>query len=195
MAVAGEPPDDRAQDPAAVEREGGHDVQQEHEGVRDRGEAQDDRDQRAGVEAQRRGVGELIAGQRIAERAEDQRQHERHDGAGGGDAELLARRDAVAVGAHEAAEEEQVDADHADPLAPRGERVPELVGDDRAEEQRRGEHRGDEAVAVAGDRRLERVAQDDDPEEQDDEPRRVRADAEPEDPRQGDGGAAAEHVT
>ena len=61
------------------------------------------------------------------------------------------------VGAHEAAEEEQVDAADADALAARGERVPELVQHDRAEEQERGDHRGDEALAGVDDRVVERV--------------------------------------
>ena len=62
-------------------------------------------------------------------------------GPANGDAELLAGRLAVAIGAHEAAEEEQVDAADPDPFAAGGERVPELVQHDRAEEQERGDDR------------------------------------------------------
>ena len=57
------------------------------------------------------------------------------------DAELGARRVRVAVHPHHAAEQEQVDARHLDALAPGGERVPELVQQDRGEERQRRDHR------------------------------------------------------
>ena len=56
---------------------------------------------------------------------------------GGGDAELGAGRGRLGAHVHQAAEEEQVDAGDLDPLAAGGERVAELVDDDRAEEQER----------------------------------------------------------
>ena len=106
-------------------------------GVGERGEASSTSTVVPRCEVQRRRVAARVAQHRVGDGAEDHdRQQQRHRRAGGGDAELLARRLAVAVGAHEAAEEEQLDAADADALTARGERVPELVGDDRPEEQR-----------------------------------------------------------
>ena len=84
------------------------------------------------------------------------RQQQRDRRPGRGDAELLARRLGVAQRAHEAAEEEQVDAADPDPFAARGQRVPELVQHDRAEEDERGDDGADEPLA-GGDDRLRRT--------------------------------------
>ena len=138
---------------------------------------------------------ELIAAERGADAEEQDREHERDGGAGGGDTELLARGLAVAVGAHEAAEEEQVDAADADAFAARGERVAELVQHDRAEEQERGDDRRDEPGDAADDRFLEPLTQQQNPQKQDREPRVVDADAEAEELEELEGGAAAEHVS
>ena len=61
-------------------------------------------------------------------------------GPGGGDAELGARRVGLAAHLHHAAEQEQVDPLDLDALAPRRQRMPELVQQDRGEEARRGHH-------------------------------------------------------
>ncbi len=151
VAVAGELPGDRAGDAAAVEWERGDHVQHEQRDVGERAEREHDLDQRAGGEAERGGVERVVAEHRVRGGGEDDREDERHGEACGGDAELLARRLGVAVGAHEAAEEEQVDAAHADALTACRERVAELVQDDRAEEDDRRDDRGDEALARVGD--------------------------------------------
>ena len=71
-----------------------------------------------------------------------QHDRERDQRPGHGDEELLPWRVGVPVHLHHAAEEEEVDAGDLDPRAAGGERVPELVQDDRAEEQHRGGERG-----------------------------------------------------
>ena len=91
----------------------------------------------------------------------------------------------VAVHAHHAAEQEEVDAGHVDALPARGQRVPQLVQQDRAEERER-RHDGDDV-----DRRLagvqglpQGVPEQVDDQEQDQEPRVVHAHADPEQAQQ-----------
>ena len=66
--------------------------------------------------------------------------------AGRGERELGARRARLAAGAREAAERPQVDPVDRHALAARDERVPELVRDDRGEEQQRPDGGGDERL-------------------------------------------------
>ena len=136
--VAGDLPGGRAGDPAAVERERRHEVEHEQHEVH--------RDEQRDDDLGRRRVALRREPRRVPERVRAGEQHRRAgataisssvtSGPGRGDAELRARRVGLAAHLHHAAEQEEVDALDLDPLAPGGQRVPELVQHDRAEERR-----------------------------------------------------------
>src|SRR4029450_12130350 len=112
---------------------------------------------------------------------------------GDGDPELLPRGARVAAHLHDAAEEEEVDPADRDALATCGERMAELVQEDRSEEAERGGDRGPERERGVAELVLKGVVQPEDEEEQDSEPRDVDADADAEDGRQASG-AATDHA-
>ena len=185
-AVAGGLPDRRAGDPAAVERERGHEVEHEQERVH-RHQEGDEQQRRVGraVPAEPRRLVEVgPARDRHPGRGAGEDDRQRHERAGDGDEELLAGRVGVPAHLHHAAEEEEVDAGDLDPRAPRGERVPELVQHDRAEEQDRGHHGGRVARRAAAQDLGEVAREDEQEQEQDQEPGGVDADPDPEDPSQ-----------
>jgi hypothetical protein len=94
------------------------------------------------------------------------------------DREVLTRGRGLALHQREPAEQVQIDPFHADTPAARGDRVAELVQDDRREQRKHADDRGqvrDRVGAVEG--RAKRPRQQVDHQEQDDEPAHVDTDA------------------
>ena len=96
----------------------------------------------------------MRADERQIDRETERDEQQRAERARRRDPELLARRLRVAAHVGGAAEQEQLDALHLDALAPRGERVPELVHDQRAEEQQHGDDRRQVGDVVRGVQRV-----------------------------------------
>ena len=193
-AVARDLPRGRAGDPAAVERERRDEVEheQQHVGGDEEAEPQLEPCRRPGAFEPRGGPEVVGAEQRHRGQPADDDDQQRHQRAGDRDAELLTRGRGVATHLHHAAEEEEVDAADLDPLTAGGDRVAELVQQDRAEEPEGGEDGHDEARLLVAELVGERLLQPEDGQEQDQEPRDIDPDADPEDRRQADG-AATEH--
>ena len=128
-----------------------------------------------------------------AEQERTDRDAERHQRPGDGDPELGAGGGHLALQLGHPAEHPQRDAADLDAVAARDDRVPQLVDQDRCEEQQRRRGRdGEGLVAVTGQHVLVAARQEPDPEEEHDEPARVDPDA---DSHHGDQmyGAAAAH--
>jgi hypothetical protein len=127
------------------------------------------------------------------DQAEDDHHH-RAERPGGGDAELRAGGRRLGAHPHQPAEEEQVDAVDLEALALGGQRVPQLVEQDRPEGQERGRHRGGVGSGVRPVQRvLERPLEVEDREEQDQEPAVVHAYPDAEQAGQLEGAAATRH--
>ncbi len=109
-------------------------------------------------------------------------QRERHRRPGRRDLQLLARGLRLAAHLREAAEEPQVDAGDRDPQAARGQRVAELVQDQRGEVPERAGH-GDQVGGRlrAPEQLVEVIREPVDQEEQHEEPADAHADADAED--------------
>ncbi len=92
--------------------------------------------------------------EREIDREADRDEHQRAERTRCRDPELLARSLRVAVHVGGASEQEQLDALHVDALASCSERVPELVHDQRAEEQQHGDDRRQIRDVVGGVKRV-----------------------------------------
>src|SRR6185312_874626 len=196
VAFAADAPHERAQDPAAVQRVGGDQVEEEHDRVHRHEEAerqQHRRDVRARAE-QRRVDEAMRADEREADEHAQNDDRQRRERSGAGDLQLLARAAAFAAQQREPAERGDRDAGDVDPVAAGGERVAQLVHDDRREQQQRARDRGQVGGPVrAAERALERARQQEDHDEQHDEPAEVDADADAEDARELNRSGTPEH--
>jgi hypothetical protein len=196
VAIARGAPHDRAHDPPAVERVGGDQVEDEDDQVH-RDEEPDRQQHRRDVRArgEQRRVDEAVrADEREAGQDARDDDRERRERTGPRDLELLARGAALAAHQREAAERRDRDAGDLDPVPARGERVAQLVHDDRREQQQRARDRGQVGGRVgAAERVLERARQPEDDEEQDDEPTGVDPHTDAEDARQLDRSGPPEH--
>ena len=135
VAVARAPPDQRAPDASAVERERGNDVEQEQRRV-DEAEPAEQRERGRRLEAAvgQRHIRDGPAAGEQGDRSEAQReQHQRDGGTGDRDLELLAGARRLAPHAREPAERPQVDPHDPDPQPACHQRVPELVQHERRE--------------------------------------------------------------
>ena len=168
-------PERRAQHAAAVERQRREQVEGEQEQVRHPEPADDPVDHVRQLEPR-------------GERDADEPDRERHERPGDRDPELGAGRGEHALELRHAAEEPQRDPVDLHPLAPGHERVPELVREQRGEEEHRGRDRADErAGAGEPDVPVLEVALDrPDDEREDDEPAPVDADLDPGDAAEAD---------
>ena len=181
--LARDAPDDRPGDPAAVEWERGHEVEDQQQHVPEqqpRERQQHRRDRHRSVE--RGGVDQPVGpdDRQVHDQAYEH-EPERRGRPGGGDPEVLAGSTGVAAHLREPTEQEQIDALHLDPLATGGERVSQFVHDQRAEQDQHGDHRGqvgDAVGAVQGCAKCSR--QPEDHQKQDQEPATVHPDPEPE---------------
>ena len=141
------------------------------------------------------GVPEVVgaAGDQHAEAGAEDRDHERHQRARRPRPGTRRPGDCgVPRHLRDAAEQPQVDARDRDAVADRHHRVAQLVQQDRQEEQQRADRREHEGAAVvaAWQRRLVVVGQPPDEQEQREEPARIHADADAEDPHERDRSAA-----
>jgi hypothetical protein len=136
--VAAPPPQQRPQQPAAVERGRRDQVEQGQRDVDDGEVVQDGHGQSAGAGQPRQDGG------RREQRGED----ETGQRADTGDAELRPRGPRAAAQPGDPAEQPQRDALHLDPVAPGDQRVGQLVREERGEEGRRG-HQGGGGVGQA----------------------------------------------
>ena len=178
---------DRPGDPPAVEREGGDDVEQQQGAVDERQPAhQRERRGRGRAFADQGRVAEArAAGEQHPEREAEGEQPERHQRPGDGHLELLGGALGLAAHVQQPAEEPQVDAHHRDPDPAGGERVAELVQDQREEVPERARD-GDRVGGRlrAADDFVEAAREPVDQEEQDEQPASAGPHANPEDARQ-----------
>ena len=176
----GDLPCDRARDAAAVEREAGDQVEDQHDDV-DRGQVAEHGERRAGGGVfEARAVEHLLrARDERAEAHAHGRDHERHDWPRHRDAELDAGRVRVAPELRHAAEQPQVDSLDRDAVADRDDRVAELVQQDRQEEEQRADRREYER-ARSGRHVLVVARQREDDQEEREEPADVDSDTDAE---------------